>query len=64
VDPADELGLVVGLAQVDLDVVGPDAARPAPRSASVLDPYTSGSRVPRRPRLGPFSTRIVVMRPA
>jgi hypothetical protein len=40
---------------------GTDAASPAPMSASVSDPYTSGSREPRRPRLGPFSTRIVVM---
>src|SRR5699024_2049246 len=33
---------------------------PATRSAYVVVPYTSGSRCPRRPRLGPFSTKTVI----
>src|SRR5690606_18267049 len=33
----------------------------ADRSSWVVVPYFSGSREPRRPRLGPFSTRTVLM---
>src|SRR5262245_54660059 len=36
----------------------PSAASAASISASVVLPYTSGSRVPRRLRFGPWSTRI------
>src|SRR5215475_12650201 len=38
----------------------PTPSHCATRSAYVVRPYTSGSRVPRRPRFGPFSTYTVV----
>src|SRR5215475_11586979 len=38
----------------------PTPSQSATKSAYVVRPYTSGSRVPRRPRFGPFSTYTVV----